>query len=121
MGAEYVFGVTVRLHPDDDLRVEPDTFETRLFRPADPPGEPGWLFFRDNLWRGELGDPDHFRALTADALGVSVDSVTFRAFETDREYLEDLEAAIRADLGAFNADSVRETIHKYLGSTVEIR
>ncbi len=121
MGAEYVFGVTAHLRPSGNLRVEPEIFETRLFRPADPPGEEGWLFFRDNLWRGELGDPDHFRGLTEDALGVPVDSVTFRAFETDREYLDALEAAIRAELGLFNADSARETIHKYFGSSIEIR
>ena len=121
MEAWYVFGVTVRLRPEANVEVDPATFETRLYRPADPPGEPGWLFFRDNLWRGELADPDHFRELAEDALGVEVAAVDFRALETDEGYLEALESAIEANLEVFNASSVSETVNKYLGSSVEVQ
>lgn len=121
MEARYVFGVTVRLRPGANLEVDPATFETRLYRPADPPGEPGWLFFRDNLWRGELADPEHFRELAEDALGVGVAAVDYRALETDEEYLESLESAIEANLEVFNASSVSETVNKYLGSSVEVQ
>jgi hypothetical protein len=121
MEAAYVFAVTFRLRPAGGVWVEPETFETRLYRPADPPGEPGWLFFRDNLWRGELGDPEHFRDLSNAALGVEVESVEFRAFETDQRYLDELKGAIRAHLTEFKADSVSETLNKYFASSIEVR
>ncbi|USZ67458.1 LWR-salt protein [Halorussus salilacus] len=121
MDARYVFAVRFRLDPDArGVGVEPDEFETRLTREADPPGEEGWLFFRDNLWRGEVNDADHFRRLTEEALGVTVVSVEYRAFETDEAYLEALKDEIRDDLGTFNATSVSEVITKYLGSSVEV-
>jgi hypothetical protein len=120
MDARYVFAVRFRLEPSKGVSVDPATFETRLLRPADPPGEPGWYFFRDNLWRGELADPEHFRDLAADALGVQVESVEYRAFETDEEYREALEAGIAADLDSFKADSATDAIHKYLGSSLEV-
>ena len=122
MDARYVFAVRFRLDPTvDDVAVDPAEFETRLSRSADPPGEEGWLFFRDNLWRGELGDERHFRRLTSDALGVPVTSVEYRAFETDEAYLDALKDAIRADLDEFKADSVSEVVSKYLGSSVEVQ
>ncbi|MFC3477221.1 LWR-salt protein [Halobacterium litoreum] len=120
MDAAYVFAVRFRLDPSRDVRVEPRVFETTLRRPADPPGEPGWLFFRDNLWRGDLADPESFRDLTSEALGVPVESVEFRAFETDREYDDALREEIAADLAPFKADSVSEVVSKYLGSSVEV-
>ena len=121
MDAAYVFAVRFRLDPDRGMRVAPETFETRLRRPADTPGDSGWLFFRDNLWRGDLADPDAFRELTADALGVPVDSVEYRALETDREHYDALREAIGDDLAIFKADDVDEVVSKYLGSSVEIR
>ena len=78
-------------------------------------------FFRDNLWRGDLGDEAHFRNLSEEALGVSVVSVSYRAFETDREYLGALEDAVADDLDRFNADSVDEVLSKYLGSSIEVQ
>lgn len=119
--ARYVFSVRFRLEPSvDGVRVEPATFETTLRRAADPPGEPGWLFFRDNLWRGEVGDREHFRALAEDALGVPVDRVEFRELRTTEAYLTALREAIADDLTAFNADSVDEALKKYLGSSVHV-
>ncbi len=120
--ARYVFGVSLRIEPaSTGVTVDPDTVECRLYRRADPPGADGWLFFRDNLWRGELNDPEHFRSLVAEELGVTVTDVEFRSMETDEEYLNDLRAAIDADLDAFRADSPREAVHKYLGSSIQVR
>ena len=79
------------------------------------------MFFRDNLWRGEVNDADHFRRITEDARGVTVLSVEYRALETDEEYLDALKDEIRADLGTFNATTVSEVLNKYLGSSVEVR
>jgi hypothetical protein len=122
MDARYVFAVRFRLEPTaSGVSVEPVEFETRLSRAADPPGEEGWLFFRDNLWRGDLGDEQHFRDLTTDALGVPVVSVEYRAFETDEEHFEALKDEIRSDLAEFKADSVAEVVSKYLGSSVEVQ
>ena len=121
MDAAYVFAVRFRLDPAGGVRVDPRVFETRLRRPADPPGEPGWLFFRDNLWRGDLGDPDRFRTVAEDALDVPVESVEYRALETDREYYEALQSEISTDLSPFKADTTTEVLNKYLGSSVEVR
>ncbi|MEF8855343.1 MAG: LWR-salt protein [Haloarculaceae archaeon] len=119
--AEYVFHVRFRLDPGETgLRAEPATFETTLFRAADPPRESGWLFFRDNLWHGELSDPEHFRELTAEALGVAVDSVSFRELRIEDGSLDDLKAAVGEDLAAFNADSVSAALSKYLGSSIHV-
>jgi hypothetical protein len=122
MKARYVFGVRFRLEPEGEgVSVEPAEFETKLYREADPPGEDGWLFFRDNLWRGELGDESHFRELTEEALGVTVLSVDFRTLRTDEEYFAGLKDEIDADLELFNADTVTEVLNKYLGSSLEVR
>jgi hypothetical protein len=109
MDARYVFAVRFRLEPDvSGVSLEPQEFETRLYRRADLPGEEGWQFFRDNLWRGNIGDERYFRKLTSEALGVPVTSVEYRAFETDEEYYDALKAEIATDLAAFKADSVSE-------------
>ncbi|WP_423743975.1 LWR-salt protein (plasmid) [Haladaptatus sp. SPP-AMP-3] len=122
MDARYVFAVRFRLDPDaSGVTLEPREFETRLYRRADPPGEEGWQFFRDNLWRGDIGDERYFRKLTSEALGVPVTSVEYRAFETDEEYYDALKAEIDGDLAAFKADSVSEVVSKYLGSSVEVQ
>ena len=118
--ARYVFRVTVRLEPAPGYRAEPAEFETVLSRAADPPGEDGWLFFRDTLWRGELGDAAHGRRLAEDALGVPVQSVSFSELRTSQAYLDELKAAVADDLGAFNADSVSEALQKYLGSSIRV-
>ena len=119
--AHYVFRVRFRLAPrPPDVDVDPETFETTLSRRAAPPGEDGWRFFRDNLWRGAVGDEPYLRELTEEALGVPVESVAFSELRTDEAYLDALRAAIREDLGAFRADSVEEALSKYLGSSIHV-
>jgi hypothetical protein len=120
--AEYVFGVTVRIDPTvDDVRVDPRSFETTLYRRADPPGADGWLFFRDNLWHGEANHPDHLREVAAEALDVPVAAVDFRELRTDEAYLDALKAEIAANLDLFNADATTEVLSKYLGSSIHVR
>lgn len=119
--ARYVFRVEFRLEPAmREVSVSPATFETTLYRAADPPGKDGWLFFRDNLWHGELADPGYFREITEDALGVSVMAVSFSELQTDEEYLDALRAEMNADLGAFKADTVDKALSKYLGSSIRV-
>ena len=126
MEAAYVVRVAVRFDPPD-AAVDPDRFETTLEIPASEPGTDGWLFFRDRLWRGEVGDGPSFRRLAearlgvADAPGVEVVDVDFRELRTDEAYLDALRDAIVADLGPFNADSVDEVLAKYLGSSIHVR
>lgn len=117
--SRYVFSVRFRLDPEG-VRVEPSTFGTMLYREADPPGEDGWLFFRDNLWRGEANAPGHLRELAEEALGVPVEAVEYRRFETTAEEYAALKEAIAADLDQFNADSVDEVLNKYFGSSIEM-
>ncbi|WP_435099449.1 LWR-salt protein [Halarchaeum sp. P4] len=122
MEGRYVFAVRFRLEPAArDVSLEPNSFETRLYRDADEPGEEGWRFFRDNLWRGELADDAHFRDLTAEALDVTVLSVEYRSFEVDEEYRTAFREAIADDLEAFRADTVDEVVNKYLGSSLEVQ
>lgn len=119
--ARYVFAVEFRLEPATaDLAVEPAQFETRLFRRADPPGQDGWLFFRDHLWRGELADPVHFRELAAEALGVPVTAATFRELRADEAYLSALRAAIGDHLDEFRSATVDAALSKYLGSSIRV-
>ena len=119
--ARYVFRATVRIEPQvAGVSLDPATFETTVFRAADPPGEPGWRFFRDNLWHGELSDSDHFRDLTADALGVAVDSVSFSELQTSEAYRAALLDAVDAELDEYNATSATAVLSKYLGSSIRI-
>jgi len=121
MEAAYVFRVAVRLRTAPGVRADPATFETVLERDAPEPGEPGWLFFRDHLWRGEAADPDHLRELAADWLGgVGVERASFSELRTDEAYLDALRAAVADDLAAFNADSPRAALHDYLGSSMRV-
>ncbi|WIV67599.1 LWR-salt protein [Natrialbaceae archaeon AArc-T1-2] len=119
--ARYVFRIECRLEPTvDEVSVVPDRFQTTMYRTAAPPGEDGWLFFRNTLWRGELEDPDHFRRVAEDVLGVSVTSVSFSELQTGEKYLAELETAIGDSLETFNADTVEEALTKYLGSSVRV-
>lgn len=126
MDAAYVFRVELRFDPPD-AAVDPERFEVTMEVPASEPGTDGWLFFRDRLWRGEVGDGPSFRRLAAsqlgvaDAAGVAVAAADFRELRTDEAYLDALTDAIAADLDRFNADSVDEVLHKYLGSAVHVR
>ena len=126
MEAAYVFRVTVRLDPRA-AAVDPDRFETTMELPAVEPETDGWLFFRDRLWRGEVGDEPSFRRLAAERLGIAdapgaeVAAADFRELRTDEAFLDALKDAIAADLDRFNADSVDEVLRKYLGSSVHVR
>ncbi|MDZ5810718.1 LWR-salt protein [Halorubrum sp. AD140] len=120
MDAAYVFAVRFRLDPDA-ATLDPDRFEATMELPASEPGADGWLFFRDRLWRGKIGDEPTFLDLASDRLGVEVTRASFRELRTDEAYLDALRAEIAADLGRFNADSVDEVLHKYLGSSVHVR
>jgi hypothetical protein len=119
--AAYVFGVVVRLDPEDPgVWADPAEFETTVFRRADPPSEDGWLYFRDNLWKGDLADPPSFRERAEETLAAPVARVDFRELRTTREYLEDLRAAVGDDLSLFNADTVDQALSKYLGSSIHV-
>ena len=119
--AEYVFSVRLDISPaDPELRLEPTTVETTLFRTAADPGETGWLFFRDNLWRGEVSDPDHLRESAEDALGLEVRSVEFRELRAEAAYVEALKTEIADSLDLFNADDTAEVLKKYLGSQIHV-
>ncbi|MFC6835054.1 LWR-salt protein [Halomarina ordinaria] len=123
--AAYVFRVRFRLDPDTEgVSVSPRTFETTMERAADPPGQEGWLFFRDNLWRGQANAPGHLRDLASDALGVPVESVAFRELRTSPGHFEALKEAIREELseGTFgNATTPADVVKNYLGSSVHVR
>ena len=119
MEAAYVFRARFRLEPED-VRVEPAEFETVIEYPAPDPGEDGWLFFRDALWHGEVGDETHARELASEWLGVPVASASFSELRTDEDYRDALNEAIADDLDAFNADDVTEVLHKYLGSSIRV-
>ena len=120
MDARYRFSVRFRLDPDPGVSVSPAEFETQLRYEAPPPPEDGWLFFRDHLWRGEVSSSDHMRSVAGETLDVRVVGVEFRAFETDEEYLEELKAAIAANLDEFRATSVEAVLSKYFGSRSEV-
>jgi len=118
--AAYVFRVRFRLDPDG-VRVDPHEFKTVLRIPAPPPGEEGWLFFQQHLWRGAVGDAAHMRSVAEDSLGVPVDAISFSELETDRSYLDALKAEIGDDLPRFNADSVDAVLRNHLGSSIHVR
>lgn len=119
--ARYTFRVAFRLEPRKwDVSVDPREFETTLYREAEPPGETGWLFFRDNLWRGEVNDEAHFRELTEEVLDVPVTSVSFSELQTDEAYLAALKEELGDDLAEFNANSVDQALTKYLGSSIRV-
>lgn len=124
--AEYVFTVRFHLTPRADVRLEPRSFETTLFKPADPPGETGWLFFRNNLWRGAVNDESHMRDLTETALGVPIESITFRELRTTADYLDTLKETITEELDTQpatfgNATTADEVLKNYLGSSIHVR
>ena len=120
--AEYVFAVELQLSPSDpDVWLEPASVETTLHKRAPTPGEEGWLFFRDNLWRGEVNDHDHLRELAEETLGVEVRSIEFRELRTDDDYYEALRVEIDENLELFKADDTPEVVTKYLGSRVHVR
>ncbi|MBP1988297.1 LWR-salt protein [Halolamina salifodinae] len=123
MKAAYVFEAKFRVEAPG-VAFDPNRFETtlRLFAPV-PGVEPGaeridWLFFRDRLWRGEIGDESSLRDAASDWLGVEVVSLSFSELRADEEYLDALKAEIDRDLSRFNAENVDEVLHQYLGSSI---
>ena len=120
--AEYVFTARIRLSPDDpDVWLEPAVIETTLFKRAPPPGQEGWLFFRDNLWRGEINDETHARSLAEEWLGTEVDGITFRELRTDETYFASLKNTIEVNEALFRDDDVTDVLKKYLGSSIHVR
>lgn len=125
MKATYVFDAAFRV-PATGVSLDPNRFETTLRLHAPAPGvEPSeeridWLFFRDRLWRGDIGDEAPLRDAASDWLGVEVVSLSFSELRADEEYLDALKAEIERDLSRFNAESVDETLHQYLGSSVHV-
>lgn len=121
MKGQYVFRTEVRIEPTDaTVSLSPDTFETVLRKRAPEPGADGWLFFRDNCWRGEVNDAEHLRELATEALGVAVESIRFRELACDQAYYDALRTAVAADLDAFRADNADAALRKYLGSSIRI-
>lgn len=121
VSGKYVFDVQFRVSSSDSaVSLSPETFETTMAKRAPPPGEDGWLFFRDNLWRGEANNEAHLRDLASETLGVAVESVSFTELRCTDAYFDELRAEIRADLTPFRADSASEAINKYLGSSVRV-
>ncbi|ELY53128.1 LWR-salt protein [Natronolimnohabitans innermongolicus] len=123
MEGRYVFRAELRLEADEpSVSIEPSTADSTVTvrRDAPEPGTEGWLFFRDTLWRGELGDDEYGRRLAEEWLGEPVESVSFRELQVDEAYFAALKDAIADDLEAFNAESVDEVLSKYLGSSIRV-
>ena len=120
MRANYVFQVTIQID-SPAARVDPDRFETVCRLPAATPGTDGWLFFQHHLWRGDVSDFDHLRALLTEKLGVEVNEASFSELATDVADREALAAEIETDLSRFNADSVEAALHQHLGSSIHVR
>ncbi|MEF8842211.1 MAG: LWR-salt protein [Haloarculaceae archaeon] len=116
-----MFGIRFRIEPSvQGVSVDPERFETTLYREAEAPGEDGWLFFRDHLWRGEVGESEYFRELAEEMLGTTVTSVSFSELRTDEAYLEGLRVEIGENLEEFKSESVDEALTKYLGSSIRV-
>ncbi|MFC7195946.1 LWR-salt protein [Halosimplex aquaticum] len=118
--AAYVFRVTVRLEPGARGVGDAGHLRDDGVPRGGSPGEPGWLYFRDNLWRGECGDESYMREVTEDALGTTVASVSFSELRTTQGYLDDLRETIADNLDLFNASTVDEVLSKYLGSSIHV-
>jgi hypothetical protein len=98
MTAAYVFRVTFHLDAAG-VTADPERFETVVTKPAADPGTAGWLFFRDELWRGAVNDEAHLRSLAEDWLGVPVESVAFSELFDD---------------------SPTSVLHAHLGSSIRV-
>lgn len=120
MVLRYVFNVRYRLDTAPGVATDPREFETTVRVTPPSPGEPGWMLFRDALWRGEVNDPVYACQLAESWIDVPVVSCEFAELRTDEDALSDLREAIAADLDEFNAESVREVLHKYFGSAIHV-
>ena len=118
--SEYVFRVRFELDAMPGVGVDTGEFETVVRRATLAPDDDSWPFFEAWLWRGELTDEPRFRREMESWLGVPVVGVTFselRVTPAERQALED---AVAADLSRFGADSVREVLHRHLGSSIRV-
>ncbi|PSQ16192.1 hypothetical protein BRC99_01100 [Halobacteriales archaeon QS_7_69_60] len=107
--AEYVFSVRLDLSPaDPELRLEPTTVETTLFKTA------------ADLWRGAVNDPEHLCESAEDALGQTVHEIEFRELRAEAAYVEALKTEVANSLELFNADDTAEVLKKYLGSRIHV-
>jgi hypothetical protein len=125
MDAQYVFRVAFRPRTDLEGRTgrDAETETVTVTRDAPEPGTEGWLFFRNTLWRGAVGDQAYAERLAAEWLEetpAAIESVEFRELRTDKAYYEALKAEIAADLEPFNAEHVSAVLSKYLGSSVHV-
>jgi hypothetical protein len=119
--ARYAFAVRFQLNASaSEWRADTRTVERTCYREAAPPGEPGWLFFRDHLWRGKCNHPEHLSRLVGEAFDLPVEGIEFRGLRTDEAYFTALKEEIATDLALFNADSTAEVIKKYLGSSIQV-
>ncbi|WP_332899861.1 LWR-salt protein [Haladaptatus sp. CMSO5] len=119
--ARYVFEIRVRPESArDDLTLSPAEMSVKLYKDAAQPGEDGWLFFRDYLWRGNLNDATAFTRDLEDAFSLRVVGVEFKGLQTSTAYLDALKDEIHGHLDLFNADSVDEVVSKYLGSSIQV-
>ena len=83
--ARYAFAARFRLDASTaEWRVDTRTVERTCYREAPPPGEPGWLFFRDYLWRGECNHSEHLARLVGEAFDLPVENIEFRGLRTDK-------------------------------------
>ncbi|SDY39021.1 LWR-salt protein [Halobellus clavatus] len=120
MSAAYVFRVTVRLSAASDVTVTPDTVETVVDVEAAPPGDDGWLLFRDALWHGDVADERHARDLAASWVAAPVVDVSFSELRLDEAYRDALRAAIAANPSSFRGDHPQDVLHRHLGSSIRV-
>ncbi|KTG29030.1 LWR-salt protein [Haloferax profundi] len=120
MPLRYVFRVRFRLDTAPGVGTDPQEFETVVRVTPPEPGESGWMLFRDALWRGEVNDPVYACQLAESWVDVPVVSCEFAELRTDEDDLETLREAIAAELDEFNAESVRDVLHKYFGSAIHV-
>ena len=120
MALRYVFNVRFRLETVSGVGVDPQEFETTVHVTPPPPGDSGWMLFRDALWRGEVNDPVYACRLAESWLDVPVVTCGFAELRTDETALDELRDEIAENLDEFNASSVREVLHKYFGSAIHV-
>ena len=116
----YVFRVRFELDAEPGVRVAPREFETVVTRESLDPDDDGWPFFESWLWHGELTDDVRFREEMSSWLGVPVVDVSFSELRLTPAEREALEAAVAAAGERFGGDSVREVLHRHLGSSIRV-
>jgi hypothetical protein len=116
----YVFRVRFALEPSAGVRTDPREFETVVRYEAPTPDDESWPFFESWLWHGELTDERHFRREVESWLDVPVVAVSFSELRVTPAERAGLERAVEADLERFGADSVREVLHRHLGSSMRV-